>query len=313
MPVAMLIFFSAFFMTAAPHAAWAAPDAPHPSAGEIKIGVLLVNHGSRSATWRNALLQLESAVTPSVMAAPSVKSVKTAFMEYTEPSIATRMKEFDADGFTDVIIVPVFLTVSPHTFDDIPTILGMKEDPHSLQQLKIENILRYTPRARPHLTPPLDFTDILQRNLLKRVSALSKDPAHEGIVLIGYGDETYDKEWVDLFNRVAGFIRERTGIAGYSYGWCGHIANYKPEETTAAINTVLKTSNTALVIPVLVAHDEMFQIKIIGDGIAKVPDNKTRVRYKPDAILPDANLEQWVVSVTDQYARRIQPKVSRAN
>ncbi|MCP9447775.1 MAG: hypothetical protein NNA22_09420 [Nitrospira sp.] len=279
--------------------------------GAKTIGVLLVNHGSRSATWRNALLQLESSVTPALLAIPSVKGVKTAFMEYTEPSIATRMKEFDADGVTDVIIVPIFLTVSPHTFDDIPTILGMKEDPRSLHQLKIENIQRYTPWATPHLTPPLDFTDILQKNLLRRVLALSKDPSHEGMVLIGYGDETYDKEWVELFNKVADFIRNRTGIVGYSYGWCGHIANYKPEETTAAINAVLKTAATALVVPVLVAHDEMFQIKIIGDGIAKVPDHKNRVIYKPDAILPDPDVERWVVSVTAEYAEKIR-QVSQA-
>ncbi len=313
MPVKMIVFFSALLMTVAPYAALAAPATPPSSANTTRIGVLLVNHGSRSATWRQSLLQLEAQVAPTIMSSHAVQAVKTAFMEYTEPSIATRMKEFDQEGFTDIIIVPVFLTVSPHTFDDIPTILGMKEDPHSLQQLKIENIQRYTPRAKPHLTPPLDFTDILQKNLLRRVTDLSKDPAHEGIVLIGYGDETYDKEWVDLFNKVAVFIRERTGISGYSYGWCGHIANYKPEETTAAINAVLKTSGTALVIPVLVAHDEMFQIKIIGDGIAKVPDSKNRVHYKPDSILPDPNIERWVVSVTDEYVRNIQPQVSRVN
>lgn len=313
MPVKMIVFFSALLMTVALYPALAAPVTPPSSANATKIGVLLVNHGSRSVTWRQSLLQLEAQVAPTIMNSHTVQAVKTAFMEYTEPSIATRMKEFDQEGFTDIIIVPVFLTVSPHTFDDIPTILGMKEDPHSLQQLKIENIQRYTPRAKPHLTPPLDFTDILQKNLLRRVTDLSKDPAHEGIVLIGYGDETYDKEWVDLFNKVAVFIRERTGISGYSYGWCGHIANYKPEETTAAINAVLKTSGTALVIPVLVAHDEMFQIKIIGDGIAKVPDSKNRVHYKPDSILPDPNIERWVVSVTDEYVRNIQPQVSRVN
>ncbi|MCP9440760.1 MAG: CbiX/SirB N-terminal domain-containing protein [Nitrospira sp.] len=302
----MFVALAALCVSAAPG------RAVEPHAG-AKIGVLLVNHGSRSETWRNSLLQLESSVTPSLLAVPSVKGVKTAFMEYTEPSIATRMKEFDQEGFTDVIIVPVFLTVSPHTFDDIPTIVGLKEDPHSMQKLKIENIQRYTSKATPHITPPLDFTDILQKNLLRRVTALSRNPADEGLVLIGYGDETYDKEWVDLFDKAAGYVRQHTGIAWYSYGWCGHIANYKPEETTAAINTVLKHARTALVIPVLVAHDEQFQIKIIGDGIAKVPDHKNRVLYKPDSILPDPNIERWVVSVTDEYVRKIQSQVSRAN
>lgn len=301
------------FVTLAALCVSAAPGrAVEPHAG-AKIGVLLVNHGSRSVTWRQSLLNLEAQVTAPILAHATVKGLKTAFMEYTEPSIATRMKEFDQEGFTDVIIVPVFLTVSPHTFDDIPTIVGLKEDPHSMQQLKIENIQRYSPKATPHITPPLNFTDILQKNLLRRVTALSRNPTDEGLVLIGYGDETYDKEWVELFNNAADYVRQHTGIAGYSYGWCGHIAKYKPEETTAAINAVLKTSGTALVIPVLVAHDEQFQIKIIGDGIAKVPDNNNRVRYKPDSILPDPNIERWVVSVTDEYVRKIQPQVSRAN
>ncbi|BCA56672.1 hypothetical protein W02_38120 [Nitrospira sp. KM1] len=312
MAVAMIVLLSALFTAVIPYPAHATNDSLPPT-DTGKIGILLVNHGSRSATWRQSLLDLETQVAGPILAHSTVKSIRTAFMEYTEPSIATRMKEFDREGFTDVIIVPVFLTVSPHTFDDIPTIVGLKEDPHSMQQLKIEKIERYTPNAKPHITPPLDFTDILQKNLLRRVSALSRDPAHEGLVLIGYGDETYDKEWVELFDKVAGFVRMQTGIAGYSYGWCGHIANYKPEETTAAINTVLKSARTALVIPVLVAHDEMFQIKIIGDGIAKVPDNKQRVIYKPDSILPDVNVERWVISVTEEYVNKIQIKVSQAH
>ncbi len=115
-----------------------------------KVGVLMVNHGSRSATWRQALLDLEANVKDSILMGGIVKETRTAFMEYNEPSIATRLQEFDSAGFTDVIIVPVFLTVSPHSFDDIPTIIGKKEDPQSMETLKIEKIERYTPRGRRH-------------------------------------------------------------------------------------------------------------------------------------------------------------------
>jgi hypothetical protein len=306
----MMLLLSAFVLLLTPYNTHAAvTDAP-PSTSTQKIGVLLVNHGSRSATWRNGLLQLEARVAPSILNNPSVKGLKTAFMEYTEPSIATRLKEFDREGFTDVILVPIFLTVSPHTFDDIPTIAGMKEDSHSVQQLKIEKIERYTPKAKTHLTPPLDFTDMLQKNLLRRVTALSHDPANEALVLIGYGDETYDKEWIELFKKAADFVKQHTGIAEYSYGWCGHLVDYRPEETTTAINTVLKKKRTALVIPVLVAHDEMFQIKIIGDGIATVPNHRERVFYKPDSILPDPDVERWVVNITDEYVNKARIRVS---
>jgi hypothetical protein len=45
---------------------------------------------------------------------------------------------------------------------------------------------------------------------------------------------------------------------------------------------------------VLVAVDEMFQEGIIQQGIDKT-NQKSRVRYVPDAILPDAGVRQWVV------------------
>jgi len=273
--------------------------------GNQKIGVLLVNHGSRSATWRQALMDLETQAQSKVLADGIVNGTKTAHMEYTEPSIASRLKEFDAEGYTDIIIVPVFLTVSPHTFDDIPTIIGQKEDAQSMEVLKIEKIERYTPKAKTYITPNLDFTDILKKNILKRVQGLSKSPDTEGLVLIGYGDATYDKEWGALFNEVAGYVKDNTGISEHTYGWCGHIAHYNPDSTTNAINKVLIKKEAAVVIPVLVAHDEMFQIKIIGGGISNVKDSQQKVLYKPDAILPDANVEDWVVKVSRDFAKKI--------
>lgn len=267
-----------------------------------KIGVLLVNHGSRSETWRKSLLALEDSVRPSLITNQTIRGIKTAFMEYTEPSIATRLKEFDAEGYTDIVIVPVFLTVSPHTFDDIPTIIGQKIDPQSLEMLKIEKIERYTPKAKTVLAPNLDFPGVLKENILRRARMLSTDPANEGLVLIAYGDETYEKEWATLLAGVGDYVKTNTGIGAYSHGWCGHVAHYDPKKTTVAIEEVLQTKKTAVVIPVLVAHDENFQIKIIGGGIAKVADNQSRVAYRPDSILPDPNIEQWVIRIASQYA-----------
>lgn len=273
-----------------------------------KVGVLLVNHGSRSETWRNALLQLEKNVADSVLNSGAVSGLKTAFMEYTEPSIATRMKEFDEEGYTDIIIVPVFLTVSPHSFEDIPTIIGQKEDPHAMEMLKIEKIERYTPKARTFITPLLDFTDILQKNILRRTLKLSENPEKEGLVLIGYGDETYDKEWGKLFDKVAAYVKKEVGMTEHAYGWCGHIAHYDPEKTATAIQRVLDREEVAVVIPVLVAHDEMFQIKIIGQGIDRIPNNKEKVLYKPDSILPDPNIETWVIQIIREFVGKVGEK-----
>ncbi len=283
-----------------------------PVAPSQKIGVLLVNHGSSSVTWRQALFDLEASVRPAILTNQSIQGLKTAHMEYTEPSIATRLKEFDAEGFTDIVIVPVFLTVSAHTFDDIPTIIGKKTDPQSLETMKLEKIERYQPKARTVIAPNLDFTDVLKTNVLRRVRALSTNPAEEGLVLIAYGDATYEREWAALFDAVGAHVKQNTGIATHAYGWCGHVVHYDPKKTTEAVEKILTTKSKAIVIPVLVAHDENFQIKIIGGGIAKVPDYQTRVVYRPDAILPDPSVEQWIISITSELVAKIQtqPRVS---
>ena len=270
-----------------------------------KVGVLLVNHGSHSPTWREALVKLEDSVRTRVLSNSKIDGIKTAFMEYTEPSIATQLKEFDSENYTDIILVPIFLTVSSHSFDDIPTIAGLKEDKHSIELLKIENIERYKPKAKVHITPLLDFENILQKNVERRVKQLTKNVNNEGLVLIAYGDKGYNKEWSALLDKVGNHVKETVGINEYSYGWCGHVAHYSSDSTTIAINKVLEKKEKAIVIPILVAHDEMFQIKIIGGGIKNVKNSKQKVIYKPDSILPDKNVEKWVISITSKYVKKI--------
>ncbi len=273
-----------------------------------KTGVLLVSHGSHSETWRNTLFDLEDNVRRKILEGKTVTGVKSAFMEYNEPSIATRLKEFDREEYSDVIIVPVLLTVSSHSFDDIPTIAGLKDNPESVEMLKLEKIERYTPRARVHIAPLLDFRKILQDNVLRRTKALSQNPREEGLVLIGYGSEPYEKEWSELFQAAASHVASGTGIDRHSIGWCGHIARYAPDSTTAAVERVLQEKKTAIVIPALVAFDENFQIRIIGGGIEKVDNHQKRVLYKPDAILPDPGVEEWIVDISKEYSERITNK-----
>lgn len=267
-----------------------------------KIGVLLANHGSRSETWRAALLDLEERVRDRILDGGVVSAVRTGFMEYVEPSLATQLRALDDEGCTDVVVVPVFLTVSSHSFDDIPTIIGAKEDPKSMHVLKSEGIERYVPRARTHQTATLDFSEVVKTNVLRRARALSVRPEEEALVLIAYGDHTYDAEWDALLDQVGAYVLAETGMVAHAHGYCGHVANYAPEPTAAAIRQVLTAARRAIVVPVLVAPDEMFQVQIIGDGINLVEDAKTRVAYVPDAILPDDNVEDWVVQIARDTA-----------
>jgi hypothetical protein len=264
-----------------------------------KVAVLLVSHGSHSAQWREMLHEVEQDVAERVLAIPGIDGIKSAFMEYTEPSIASQLKAFDDEGYTQVILVPLLLTVSGHSFDDIPTIFGVKNDAKSLAMLEAEGIERYLPRAKVTITPLLDFSSLLEKNLVRRVARLTKEPANEGVALVAYGDAEYNDEWTSLFREVGEKIKAETGVTAVTHAWCGHIAGYKKEPTIEAIRSILAGHERAIIVPVLVAYDENFQGKIIGGAVEEVGD-KDRVIYTPDAILPEPSLNDWIVTISKE-------------
>ncbi len=271
-----------------------------------KTGVLLVSHGSRSLQWRNMLMDLHDAVEQDILAHSDIDGVRSAFMEYNEPSIATQLRSFDDGGFEQIILIPLLLTVSSHSFDDIPTIYGAKESAQSRELLRAEGIERYTPRATVTMTPLLDYPSFLQQNILRRARSLSTSPSEEAVVIVAYGDETYEEEWRAVFDSVGSHITNETGIGPVSHAWCGHIVRYSTEPTKIAIANALQEKERVLVIPALVARDQMFQDRIIGGAVQEMEAGE-RIVYRPDSILPDPALNDWVVrvakSTADQIAR----------
>ncbi len=266
-----------------------------------KTAILLVSHGSHSKQWREMLFDIEKTVRDEVLADSRIGDIQTAFMEYTEPSIATRLKEFDEAGFTEIVIVPLLLTVSSHSFDDIPVIAGQKKDKMTIETLRLEGTTIYKPKAHLTIAPLLDFPDVLSKNVIRRVQDLSQETACEGVVLVGYGSEPYNEEWEELLEGVAEKVKEETGIDFCNYAWCGHIARYRLEPTEKAIKEVFENKENALVIPILVAVDENFQGRIIG-GAVKNMQEEGSIRYRQDAILPDENINNWVIRVSRELA-----------
>lgn len=287
-------------------------DRAHASASppkDSRVGILLVSHGSHSPAWRKMLEEFHDAVAPRLREISGVGEVKSAFMEYTEPSIASTLKEFDREGYADVILLPLLLTVSSHSFDDIPTIAGIRDDANTALRLKSEGIECYNPTATITVAPLLDFSQLLESNLPRRVAALSREPAGEGVVLVAYGDITFDAEWQAFFSRLGSAVKRATGVAEVVHAWCGHVVHYSKQPTQDAIRKILAKHQRAIVVPVLVARDERFQDALIGEAIAELGRGDA-IAYVPDAILPDPTLEEWVISVTRKTLNEIRPTTS---
>ncbi|MBI1307400.1 MAG: cobalamin biosynthesis protein CbiX [Bacteroidetes bacterium] len=262
-----------------------------------KIGVILVNHGSSSELWRNMLLDIEKSVKDSILKDAKISDVRTAFMEYNEPSLATRLKEYDAEGYDQVVVVPIFLTVSSHYSHDIPVICGLSTDPKVQENLKAEKIETYRPKARVTITPPLDYTTVLKKNIERRVKALSSNPESEGVLLVAYGDADYNQQWEEMVDEIGKYLKIKTGHESVAYSWCGHLVHYSTQPTKDGIKKLFGLEDQVLVVPVLVANDPYFQRDIIQKAVDEV-ENSSNVKYIQDAILPDDQINQWVIDIS---------------
>lgn len=276
-----------------------AVSSPAGAAMAGKTGVLLVSHGSHSKRWRQMLLDVEQAVRNPLLEMPGVEGVRSAFMEYNEPSIATQLKAFDHEGYDNVILVPIFLTVSSHSLNDIPTIVGIQANPDTVKRLAEEEIEVYRPKARVALVPTLDFTTLLKDNVIARAKRLIEQPADTGVVLVAYGDARYNQQWEELMSELGRALKIKAGIDTVAYAWCGHLVDYAPEPTLRAIEQVFELEPKVAVLPLLVAYDPMFQDDVIGAAVKQSPRTDD-ILYRPDAILPDENLHRWILEIVEQ-------------
>ena len=269
-----------------------------------KIGVLLINHGSEQKAWRDMLVDVEKVVDDQLLALPNVAAVRTAFNEYTEPSIATQMKRFDDEGFDEVIALPLFLTVGGHTNADLPNVLGLKNDKDLLESLPKEGVPVYRPRARVTLLQTIDATEFLKANILRRTKALLDadgiDGSNVGVTLAAYGDAGFNQQWEELMAELGSHLKENLGIEIVNSAWSGHLVNYSIEPTKQAINQVLEEKEKDVLISVYVAYDYMFQRDIIGEAGRKSIRPDDVLYNEPEAILPDADLNNWVVQSIEE-------------
>ncbi|MCZ7600397.1 MAG: cobalamin biosynthesis protein CbiX, partial [Gammaproteobacteria bacterium] len=98
-------------------------------------------------------------------------------------------------------------------------------------------------------------------------------------------------------------LKDNAGIDTINYAWSGHLVNYSIDPTRKAVNQILAEKKKDIVISVYVAYDYMFQKDIIGEAIRKSERPQDVLYHETEAILPDENLNTWVVdSVKDSLS-----------
>ncbi|MCO4845119.1 MAG: CbiX/SirB N-terminal domain-containing protein [Sulfurovum sp.] len=87
--------------------------------------LIIIAHGSRKESSNAEVMALGVKVNPLVDAQYDI--VKTAFLEFAEPSLEVSITTCIEEGVTHIVILPYFLASGNHVTRDIPAVVEQME------------------------------------------------------------------------------------------------------------------------------------------------------------------------------------------
>jgi sirohydrochlorin cobaltochelatase len=112
-------------------------------------GTILFAHGSRDPLWRQPI----EAVAHQIRLLTPDHPVRCAYLEITEPDLATSAAELATLGLKFITVLPLFLGVGKHARDDLPRLMGMLQANHPDIEFKL----------RPAIGEELQVIELLAR------------------------------------------------------------------------------------------------------------------------------------------------------
>ncbi len=271
--------------------------APAPE-GDNSVGVVIIAHGSESSVWNGMVETLVEEVSGPLLQESDIEAVEVAFLTAGSPSIGDQMRKFDAAGYDNAIVVPLFLqSESSRTNNYLQYLIGIRSQAQVLKQLKNEGYDIYFPRLRVNVTPAMDEGNLLKKNVLRRVKELQGEDSGDdmAIVLVGYGDQQFGSQMEVLMENIGRYLKIKTDIDTVAYAFCGELVDYSGEPIVEVIKEVFALEDEILLVPVLLGTDEMLQVNTIQAAVNAV-DIQSKIRYRQDSILPDPEVNEWVIA-----------------
>ncbi|MFI4983046.1 MAG: sirohydrochlorin chelatase [Nevskiales bacterium] len=88
---------------------------------------ILFAHGARNPDWAQPIL----AIRDTMLAREPSARVEAAFLEFISPLLPDAIDALVAEGFRDIVIVPIFMAQSGHTKRDLPALLDAARARHA--------------------------------------------------------------------------------------------------------------------------------------------------------------------------------------
>jgi sirohydrochlorin cobaltochelatase len=109
-------------------------DTNNNQSDQNKHAIILFGHGSRDALWH---LPIQAVAERIRTTSPSTR-VTCAYLELTEPSLATASDALVDVGVAHITILPMFLGVGRHAREDLPALITELKQNHPKVAFQVE-------------------------------------------------------------------------------------------------------------------------------------------------------------------------------
>ncbi|MBD0383311.1 sirohydrochlorin chelatase [Paenibacillus sedimenti] len=250
-----------------------------------KYGVLVISHGSRDEGWVKLVDDAVSAVRM-----PAETPIYASYLELVEGRlIQDGIYSLEAQGVTDIVVVPLFVSSGSTHIDEISYALGVIPEPTLETDLE-----RFDIRARIHFTSPIDDDPVIAEIIYEKIKELSDNPSREIVLLIGHGsvEEGFHLKWRQGLEQLAERLK---ALGGYNEA---DVAMLLPDQVKRKMTwwAEHKPEHTVVVAPLFLSEGYFTSIVIPSrmEGF--------EYRYNGRALLPSPQISLWIEK---QIASRI--------
>lgn len=245
--------------------------------------LILLSHGSKRASWSAPFEEIRKSLL-SLPNHPFPGGIELAFLEGRGPLLKEVVEEQMDKGVQAFEVIPLFLTASTHLREDVPNEIE-----------RVRNCFASTPMTL-HLASHRPLSDSIWEETRRRALDRGTRPSHTAIVLVYYGSERFASEWTALLQR-AEEVLLAAGFSSCLNAPVGHVVHGSPKPTQLAIEKGLEEAESVVVLPMLLSPG-IFQHEVIPKAVEAISaEQRHRVFYEPDSILPDPNVLKWIQSL----------------
>lgn len=302
------------------------PDRPDKEAGQ-RVGILLLAHGGNEQQWDEDVRHVADRTDLSIPTEVAFGMARRSTMQAAVNRLVQRK-------VTEIVAVPLFISSHSSLMDSIRYLLGLRAqspsalrifaamDVRALQGHDMDHKSKPTPAeiaaamapvqspAPILMAPAFDHHRIVADILRDRAASISRDPAHEVVILVAHGpvSDAENALWLHDMSLLADQMKEGTHYAAVEYLTLRDdaekpIRNAATRQLRSAVKQVTKQGDTALIVPLLVSYGG------IEGGLRKRLDG-LKYRMPSQALLPDHRIVNWVLDVAENTAAE-PPAVNR--